>query len=176
MIETGARVIATEPGYAWIETRRESACGHCATAGSCGVSVLGKVPAARADRLRLPNPLAVRAGDEVVIGIPEQRLLAAALRAYLVPLLCMLGAVLAGTRLGFSQWGSGLAGLVALLAGLTGAGAGLRRSGADASPVMLRRLQHHAVELATCRTRDRTRAARRSVNRMIMTADEGVNR
>jgi sigma-E factor negative regulatory protein RseC len=148
VIETAARVIAVEAGYAWVETQRESACCHCATAGSCGVSALGKVLGARADRLRLPNPLAVSAGDEVVIGIPEQRLLAAAFRAYLVPLLCMLGVAVAGAQLGLSSWASGLGSFAALAAGLAGSGAGMCRDNAATQPVMLRRAQSIEVKLA----------------------------
>jgi sigma-E factor negative regulatory protein RseC len=140
VIETGARVIAVEPGYAWLETQREGACGHCATAGSCGVSVLGKLSGARARRLRLPNPLSVRAGEAVVIGIPERRLVAAAFRVYLLPLLCMLGAAMAATQLGFSQWAIGLASLVALAAGLGGSVWGRRRVAAGEQPVILRRV------------------------------------
>ena len=139
MIEAGATVIATEPCYAWIETRRESACCHCATAGSCGVSALGKALGTRPDRMRLPDPLSVQTGERVVIGIPEERLLAAAFRAYMVPLLCMLGAALAGAQLGFSQWGIGFSGLVALAAGLGFSGAGMRDTNMACRPVMLRR-------------------------------------
>jgi sigma-E factor negative regulatory protein RseC len=139
MIEAGATVIATEPGYAWVETRRESACGHCATAGGCGVSVLGKALGTRPDRLRLPDPLSVQTGERVVIGIPEERLLAAAFRAYMVPLLCMLGAALAGAQLEFSQWGIGFSGLAALAAGLGFSGAGMRDTDVACRPVMLRR-------------------------------------
>lgn len=145
MIEAGARVIATEPGYAWIETRRESACCHCATAGSCGVSALGKALGTRPDRVRLPDPLSVQTGERVVIGIPEERLLAAAFCAYMVPLLCMLGAALAGAQLGFSQLGIGFSSLVALAAGLGFSGAGMRNSNTVCRPVMLRRT--HGGEL-----------------------------
>jgi sigma-E factor negative regulatory protein RseC len=139
MIETGATVIATEPGYAWIETRRESACGHCATAQSCGVSTLGKALGTRPDRMRLPDPLSVRTGERIVIGIPEERLLSAAFRAYMVPLLCMLCAALAGAQLGFSQWGIGLCSLAALAASLAWPGTRGRAAEAGAQPVLLRR-------------------------------------
>jgi len=141
MIEAGATVIATEPGYAWVETRRESACCHCATAGSCGVSALGKALGTRPDRVRLPDPLSVQTGERVVIGIAEERLLSAAFRAYMVPLLCMLGAALAGAQLGFSQWGTGFFSLAALAAGLAWPGAHARGATAEVQPVLLRRVR-----------------------------------
>ena len=139
MIEAAATVISTEPGYAWLETRRESACCHCATAQSCGVSALGKVLGSRPGRLRVADTLALRVGERVVIGIPEQRLLAAAFRAYMMPLLWMVGAALAGAQLGFSQWGIGLCSLAALAAALAWPLAHRHGAEADAQPVLLRR-------------------------------------
>jgi sigma-E factor negative regulatory protein RseC len=139
MIEADATVIATEAGYAWVVTRRESACCHCATAGSCGVSALGKALGTRPDRMRLPDPLSLQTGERVVIGIAEERLLSAAFRAYMVPLLCMLGAALTVAQQGFSQWVIGFCSLAALAASL----AWPRRRGKAAEdssrPVLLRR-------------------------------------
>ena len=140
MIEAAATVIATEAGYAWLETKRESACGHCAASPSCGASTLGKMLGARPGRLRVADTLALRAGERVVIGIPEERLLGAAFRAYLVPLLWMVGAALAGVQLGFSQWGIGLCSLAALAAGLAWPGMRRRSAAADVEPVLLRRV------------------------------------
>jgi len=139
VIEAAATVIATEPGYAWLESRRESACGHCATASSCGVSTLGEALGGRPNRLRVADTLALQTGERVVIGIPEQRLLAAAFRAYVVPLLWMVGAALAGAQLGFSQWAIGFCSLAALAASLVWP---RRRGDAaedSARPVLLRR-------------------------------------
>ena len=139
MIEAAATVIATEAGYVWLETRRESACGHCASAQGCGVSTLGKALGSRTSRLRVADTLALSAGEHVVIGIPEERLLAAAFSAYMTPLLCMVGAALAGAQLGFSQWGIGLGSLAALAAGLAFPGAHARSAAANTQPVLLRR-------------------------------------
>jgi len=139
MIEAVATVIATEAGYVWLETRRESACGHCASAQGCGVSTLGKAMGSRPGRLRVADTLALSAGEHVVIGIPEERLLAAAFSAYMTPLLCMVGAALAGVQLGFGQWGIGLCSLAALAVALAWPGARGRAAAADTQPVLLRR-------------------------------------
>lgn len=139
MIEVAATVISTEAGYAWLETRRESACGHCASAQGCGVSTIGQALGARPGRLRVVDTLALRTGERVVIGIPEERLLAAAFSAYMTPLLCMVGAALAGVQLGIGQWGIGLCSLAALAAALAWPGARGRAAAADTQPVLLRR-------------------------------------
>lgn len=99
MIETQGRVVATEPGFAWVECERSAACGHCAGGGSCGVSSLGKLLGARPMCIRLADPIGVRSGDDVVIGLPESGLVAAAATAYLWPLLAMIAAAVAGERL-----------------------------------------------------------------------------
>ena len=139
MIEAAATVIATEAGYAWLETRRESACGHCASSQGCGVSTLGNALGSRPNRMRVADTLALSAGEHVVIGIPEERLLAAAFSAYMTPLLCMVGAALAGVQLGFGQWGIGLFSLAALAVALAWPGARGRAAAADTQPVLLRR-------------------------------------
>jgi sigma-E factor negative regulatory protein RseC len=118
MIETEASVVATEPGYAWVECERRSGCGHCAGSDNCGVSSLGQLFGARRMRLRLPDPVGVQRGDEVVIGLSESGLVAAAAAAYLLPLAAMIGAALAGEQLGQGQWAPILAGLAGFVGGL----------------------------------------------------------
>ena len=147
MIKAGATVTATEPGYAWIETRRKSACGHCAAAQGCGVSVLGEALGARPTRLRVVDTLALSAGEHVVIGIPDRRLPAAAFRAYLAPLLWMVGTALAGAQLGFSQWAIGLCSFTALAAALFWSVTHSRVAEADMQPVLLRREHEREADL-----------------------------
>ncbi len=141
MIETQARVVAVEPGYAWVESERRSGCSHCTSSASCGVSTLSKLFGARRQRLRLADSLGVRTGEDIVIGLSEQRLLAAATVAYLLPLFTMIGAALLSAHLGHGQG-------VLALSSLLGLGGGLwlvRRHSvnsqaiAGCQPVMLKR-------------------------------------
>jgi len=118
MIEIQARVVAVEPGYAWVESERRSGCSHCTSSDSCGVSSLGEFFAIRKQRTRLPDPLGVRTGEEVVLGLSEQRLVAAAAVVYMLPLCAMIGAALLGASLGYGQSAVALASLAGLIGGL----------------------------------------------------------
>ncbi len=118
MIETQARVVAVESGYAWVESERRSGCSQCTSSGSCGVSSLDKLFGARSQRMRLANPLGVRSGEDVVIGLSEKRLVAAAAAAYLLPLFAMIGAALLSDYYGQGQGVLALSSLVGLMAGL----------------------------------------------------------
>jgi len=144
MIEEQARVISTELGHAWVETQRRSTCGTCAANKGCGTSVIAKVVGNRRSRVRAIDPLGVRLGDEVVVGIEESALVRGSLAVYTVPLLAMLvTAVLA-------RWLWPAAGEpLVVLAGLGGLAGGLlwlrlfaHRVSADRryQPVILRRL------------------------------------
>lgn len=142
MIETQARVVAVESGYAWVESERRSGCSHCASSEGCGVSVLGKLFAGRTQRMRLADPLGLHAGEEVVIGLSEQRLVAAAALAYLLPLGAMIGMALLSAALGYGQGMLALSSLAGLGAGLwlVKDRAGGRRTPAHYRPVILGRL------------------------------------
>jgi sigma-E factor negative regulatory protein RseC len=141
VLEAQARVVAVEPGYVWVESERRSACGQCDSGGSCGVSTLGKLFGGRSVHLRVADPLGVRAGDDVVIGLSERGLVAAALAAYLLPLAAMLAAALLGARLGYGQLAQAVLSVAGLVAGLWLArlrGRGTTGAGA-VRPVLLRR-------------------------------------
>lgn len=110
-------MVAVEGKWLWVETESRSACSHCGS-GSCSTSVLAKWSRARPNRLRLLNRLQLRPGQRVVIGIPDQVLVAASLWAYLSPLLLMLGAAGLAATLGLGDLARALAALAGLLVGL----------------------------------------------------------
>ncbi|MBP6808026.1 MAG: SoxR reducing system RseC family protein [Chromatiaceae bacterium] len=122
MIEETAIVVAHEPGIAWVETRRRNACGACSQSAGCGSALLSRLFAPGANRLALEDGLGVAIGERVVIGIPDDLLVRAALIAYLLPLLTLvMGAVLAD--------GWQLAEIEVALASIAGLGAGLWLTG-----------------------------------------------
>ncbi|RKT44975.1 SoxR reducing system RseC family protein [Thiocapsa rosea] len=122
MIETPATVVDVKPGVAWVETVRQSACGHCESAGSCGTSVLAKVFGAPRSRLRIDDAQGLWVGEQVVIGIPDGTLVRASFVAYLLPLVFLIAVAGVATHLGAGE------GSVALL-GIAGLGIGLWLSG-----------------------------------------------
>ncbi|WP_428634327.1 SoxR reducing system RseC family protein [Sedimenticola sp.] len=145
MIEQTGIVTDTDGNSLWVETRQVSGCATCAS-GSCSSAVVSKLFGERRQRLQLPNSLAARPGDAVVIGIPEAVLVRASLGAYLLPLLAMIGAALSGQLL---EAGEGLQGLLGLL-GLAGGFLLVRRltpGGPDLQPRLLRLSPAERIQL-----------------------------
>jgi len=145
MIEEDAVVIAAEAGLVEVEIRRRTSCNACAARSGCGVSLLDRVLGRRPQRLLLANKLDARVGEEVVIGIPECALLKAAVAAYMIPLLGLLGGGVVGDLL-TTDPASGqalplLTGLVGLALGLLGTRLYSRRLAKDPRwrAVLLRR-------------------------------------
>ncbi len=154
MIEETATVVAVEPGFAWVETQRQNACGSCAAKAGCGTSVLAKVYGQRRTRVRALDPGGMQVGDTVVIGLREAAFVKGSLAVYLVPLAGLLGGGLFGELIGQQmQWPGEVATLLAaaagFLAGLVWVRRFARRVRADLrfQPVVLRRLA--AAPLAT---------------------------
>jgi sigma-E factor negative regulatory protein RseC len=143
MIEADVLVVAVAGKRAWVETSRQSACGHCETAGACGTSLLAKQFGQRVIRLEVDNPIDAQVGDQVVLGLPEQLMLRGSLRLYLLPLLllfagALLGELLAGRFVVATEpWAilGGLLGLSLWLLLMRNAGDGL----AGQRPVLLRK-------------------------------------
>lgn len=144
MIEERARVISVDQGHAWVETRRQTACGSCAASKGCGTSVIAKVLGNRRSRVRAIDPVGVRLGDEVLVGIEESALVRGSFAVYTVPLFTLLGAALAvrGLWPGAGEPAVVVAGLAGLAAGLIWLRLFARRVSADPryQPVILRRL------------------------------------
>lgn len=115
-------MIRIEGPYAWVETRRQSACGQCVARSGCGTATLAKVLGRRRTRLRVLNPVGAVNGDEVSVGIREQALLRGSLAVYATPLLAMIALAMLG---GFIAGDSGYRELSSLALGGLGLVAGL---------------------------------------------------
>ncbi len=115
--ETG-KVIALQGTQAWVQTIQTSACESCSARAGCGQRALAAVSGGKANQVLVLNTSAAQVGDEVVIGMDEQSLLAASLAVYGVPLLLMVLASIGAFRL------LGETDLVAFIGALVGLGAG----------------------------------------------------
>lgn len=151
MIEQEARVRAVDGDIAEVVVMRQSTCGGCQAKSGCGTALVGDLFPNREMALRLDNSQHARAGDLVMIGLPEASLQIAALLLYGLPLLTLIAGAMAGQWLAQSigtalEPTAILAGLLGLIAGLTAARALGRRN--DTRPVMLRRLS--AGTIAFC--------------------------
>lgn len=100
MIEQTGIVVAIEGDWARIETQRRPACGGCSADGACTTSLLARYFGRKQTPLRVRNSIGAVPGDQVVVGVPEGTLLAAAFAAYLIPLLALIGGAIAGAYLG----------------------------------------------------------------------------
>ncbi|MDP2810464.1 MAG: SoxR reducing system RseC family protein [Rhodocyclaceae bacterium] len=136
-----AVVIRVEGEDAWVDVRDAASCGHCASRHACM-----SLDASRGPRLhRVPNAIGARAGDAVVLVVPEGALLKAALLSYLVPALMTIAGAAAGAAVGgdvAATMGAGL-GLAAGLASLRMAGARLAE---NREPLLKMRLKCRVSE------------------------------
>lgn len=89
MIEENGRVVATDAGYAWVETTRQSACDSCSAKAGCGHSALAKLGQS-AVHMQAICDIDVVVGDQVVVGVPEEIMVKSSLLAYLMPLVTMM--------------------------------------------------------------------------------------
>jgi sigma-E factor negative regulatory protein RseC len=95
MIEETGRVLSIEDGFADVETIRTSSCTSCRARHGCGHHAIAQVSSSNRMRMKAIDPLAVKVGQSVVIGIPEDTLLQASIWMYLIPLLgLVVGAVI----------------------------------------------------------------------------------
>ncbi len=139
MLEETGTVIDTDGEHVWIETQARSACTHCGTA-SCSTSVIARLFGVKRNRLRVFNSLRARPGQQVVVGVPDEVVVAVSLRAYLFPLLVMLCAAALAGAAGLHDALQALVAVGGLVAGLLLAGraAGDARAQQRYAPRLLR--------------------------------------
>lgn len=116
MLEEHGVVVKVEDEFAWIQTQRHNACGHCHSKDSCGTASLSQVLGQKTTYVKVLNALSARVGDNVVVGLEEQALLRGSLVIYFLPLLCLFAAaIFAETWFQFEPLTMlfGIAGLVA---------------------------------------------------------------
>ena len=109
-MEVAAKIIVSNPDGILVEVQRQMACANCDRAQGCqSDSLLGM---AKATRLQLPAADGFVAGDVVTLISRDGAVLSAALWAYGMPLLCMLGGAMFGQADVFSFGGEKFVGSV----------------------------------------------------------------
>lgn len=85
MIETHGVVVKVENDFAYVQTRRESACGGCNSQEGCGTATLSAIWEGKPTQFKVVNGVGANTGDSVIIGVEEKVLLKSSLTAYLLP-------------------------------------------------------------------------------------------
>ncbi len=127
MVEEQATVVDCEGEFAWVETQRQSSCGHCSVKNGCGTQVLSKIFGNKTAYVRCINSCHVKIGDRVIIGINESALLSGSFLLYLLPLLSMIIASGAGVAMA-RQWWPHYLDLSSIIMAVAGLLAGLKYS------------------------------------------------
>lgn len=140
-LEAVARVVGFDRGLAILEPEPSSSCSGCMSAALCGTAGPGSARRKLAKRFTMATPPGVEIGDRVVVGLGAERLVRASLTAYAIPLLTMMGSMVAMDQAGGGETRT----MVAAAVGL-GVGIGLARLVAvrlgrqgDLSPHFIRR-------------------------------------
>lgn len=87
----------------WVRTQRQSACESCKLKSGCGQSALSKLSGQKSIEFEVNNALNAKAGDVVILSIPEDGILHASIVMYLIPLLLMVLMVMAAGMAGLSD-------------------------------------------------------------------------
>lgn len=90
MIETEALIVKIENNMAFVETQRQSGCGHCNPKKECASSTLSKFFGSKPTFFKALNPVNALTGDLVVIGVADGAILKSALAIYFLPLIVIL--------------------------------------------------------------------------------------
>lgn len=122
MLEQQGQVVSTAGGRASVRLGGRSGCAACDAGRGCGAGVFGRLLRRRPVILEFENDLEARAGQAVIVGVPEAWFLRLAARFYLWPLLAGLGGAAAGHYLSMQMaLGAGLRDLATLLAAVCAA-------------------------------------------------------
>jgi len=98
MIEQQGRVECVDATHAWVRIGSRSGCAACDAGHGCGAGIFARLLKRDSLLVRVPNGSGAKAGNAVVLGIPEAAFLDLVVRLYGLPLL----AGMAGALLGYS--------------------------------------------------------------------------
>ena len=86
-MEEKATVIAVNDHHITVQSQVKSSCSSCHQVNSCGSGQVAKAIPQRKLTAEVPNHLHVTLGDEVILGISEDKLLMSAWQVYCFPLI-----------------------------------------------------------------------------------------
>lgn len=114
--EEKATVCHIDGEFVFLETQNNASCNNCSSKSGCS-QVSSIFTYKLKNKLKLNNTLKLKQGDEVIIGMPVDKLLKATVLMYLSPLLVMFSFSLIA-KLALGETASVIAGLLGLSAGL----------------------------------------------------------
>lgn len=114
--EEKAVVSYTEGEFAFLETHNNPSCDNCSSKSGCGQvsSIFTFKPK---NKLKVNNTFNLKAGDEVIVAMPYDKLLKATFLMYVLPLLLLFMFALIA-KLALGEPASMIAGILGLLTGL----------------------------------------------------------
>ncbi|WP_185967957.1 SoxR reducing system RseC family protein [Thalassotalea sp. PS06] len=104
MIEETARVTRIQGDLVDVESVVKSGCSSCQQVDTCGSGQIAKGMSTRYLKLTIQSSLPLNVGDEVVIALPENKLLSAAMQVYILPLIGLLIGGAIGQYLLVDKW------------------------------------------------------------------------
>ena len=96
MIEQQGQVVAVSGDCASVRLGGNSGCPACDAGKGCGAGIFGRLLQRKPTVLELDNTLDARAGQIVIVGLPESLFLHLVFRLYLLPLLAGLAGAVFG--------------------------------------------------------------------------------
>lgn len=120
MVEEPGVIISLDGDYASVAPLPATDCKSCAASGACGTTLLAPLFSKKKRLLVAENSINARPGDEVVIGLNRTALVFASLMVYLLPLLVLVIAAIAGESLALVL-GLEDGEIISILSGLGGA-------------------------------------------------------
>ena len=139
MIEVGGEVIELEGRRALVRTAsRSGGCGRCAEPGGCGGAKISNMFQSESADFWLENAIGAGVGDRVLVCLPEDASLNAALWGYMIP----VAGIVLGAAIGMFAGGAAASDAHALGGALVGLAAGalvsraLSRRSATPEPVL----------------------------------------
>lgn len=99
MMKEKAIVVAVEHEQITVTSEIKSACSGCQQVDNCGSGQISKAIPQRKLTMDINSKLALKVGDEVLIGLSEKKLLRTAFQVYLWPLLGLILFALIGQYL-----------------------------------------------------------------------------
>lgn len=120
IVEEPGVIVSLDGNYASVAPLPQTGCQSCASSGSCGTTLLAPLFAGSKRLLIAENTINARPGDEIIIGLNRTALVFASLMVYLLPLLVLVIAAIAGEALAHI-FGLEDGEIIAILSGLGGA-------------------------------------------------------